>query len=73
MPAKKNKSIGLFCILLCCLAGCAVGPDYHPVNMPVPDTFAASNSGASKSDQPVIDATVWWKSLKDPELNSLVD
>jgi NodT family efflux transporter outer membrane factor (OMF) lipoprotein len=56
-----------------CLTGCAVGPDYHPVNMPVPDNFAASQKDAPKPDQPLIDAMIWWKSLKDPELDALID
>lgn len=73
MLKSKRKLLGLSTLLLCYLAGCAVGPDYHPVNMPVPDKFAASDSDAPKPDQPVIDATIWWESLKDPELDSLVD
>ncbi len=56
-----------------CLTGCAVGPDYHPVDMPVPDNFAASQKDVPKPDQPLIDAMIWWKSLKDPELDALID
>ena len=73
-PKSKRKFISLSGVLSCyCLAGCAVGPDYHPVNMPVPDNFAASQKDAQKPDQPLIDAMIWWKSLNDPELNALID
>ena len=72
MARSKCKFLGLSSVLLCCLASCAVGPDYHPVTMAVPDRFAADDSDTPKPDQPVINATIWWKSLKDPELDSLV-
>jgi NodT family efflux transporter outer membrane factor (OMF) lipoprotein len=58
------------------MIGCAVGPNYHPVETKMPDGYVAASSGseASKpSNQGVIEATVWWKSLNDPELNTLID
>jgi NodT family efflux transporter outer membrane factor (OMF) lipoprotein len=52
------------------LCGCAVGPDYHtpPTTMPASFTSMPSTRPAA-----AIDLTQWWKSLGDPQLNSLVD
>jgi len=74
MCKNKHGFIGFSGLLLCCcLAGCAVGPDYHSISVPMPDEFTAADGSKVKSDQPVIDATIWWKSLKDSELDSLVE
>lgn len=80
MLQNKSKNIIILpCILLCCcLAACAVGPDYQPADMKVPDGFTANSKDPQSAknagpEQPVIDGMIWWKSLKDPELNSLVD
>lgn len=62
-----------------CLGGCMkVGPNYHPPETKMPDTFIASSSETQKSpenngNQPVIDAATWWQALDDQELNSLID
>jgi NodT family efflux transporter outer membrane factor (OMF) lipoprotein len=86
MPPRKNNAARkgimqskkwIIGALACwCLTGCAVGPDYHPVETKMPEGFVAASSGLETSkpvDQAVIDATKWWKSLNDPELNSLID
>jgi NodT family efflux transporter outer membrane factor (OMF) lipoprotein len=62
-----------------CLAGCAVGPDYHPIDTKMPDGYDAATSFSEtekpKEDEnrPAIDAAKWWEALKDPELNALID
>jgi NodT family efflux transporter outer membrane factor (OMF) lipoprotein len=49
------------------LAGCTVGPTYHPAEIPVPATFAgAQPSGAA------VDPAHWWSTFADPELDRLV-
>ena len=51
-------------------AGCAVGPDYHPV----PPATAGAWSGthaSGVSDRPA-DTATWWKSFHDAELDSLI-
>jgi NodT family efflux transporter outer membrane factor (OMF) lipoprotein len=53
------------CLLL---VGCAVGPNYHVPEIPVPDAFVASASTASATD-----LSQWWLSFNDPELNSLIE
>jgi NodT family efflux transporter outer membrane factor (OMF) lipoprotein len=62
------------------LASCSVGPSYRTPKPDVPDRFAASaaqaapgiSSGTAVSTAEV-DLANWWKSLHDPELDSLVD
>ena len=52
------------------LAGCTVGPDWQPPEMPLPDTWSAPLPGAAA------DAGVdvrWWESFGDPQLDSLVE
>ena len=57
------------------LAGCAVGPDYRMPDIAVPDSFLPpvvqiAQKTARKPGDNLIE---WWKSLCDPELDSLVD
>jgi multidrug efflux system outer membrane protein len=52
------------------MAGCTVGPNYHPPATSVPPTFAEASNAS-----PVADAELasWWRSFGDPELDKLVD
>jgi len=52
------------------LAGCAVGPDYQKPFTSVPAEYLSQAKG---STTPASDLTQWWRSLRDRELNSLVD
>ena len=56
------------------LAGCAVGPNYHAPRTSPPKEFAASlpGTGATSAD-PAVDMVQWWRALKDPELDSLIE
>jgi hypothetical protein len=60
-----------------CLSACAVGPDYANPEIKVPTAFEFWRP--TRSNQSGIDpgqaakVTVWWKTLHDPELNSLVE
>jgi NodT family efflux transporter outer membrane factor (OMF) lipoprotein len=63
------------CLLLAAaaLAGCAVGPNYHTPNVPMPsdyDTGQKLSVTGSATTQLVPDE--WWTSFSDSELNSLV-
>lgn len=57
------------------LASCAVGPDYHPPEPPLPQRFAASalNNGSTEAADALAKGNQWWRSLHDRELDSLVD
>ncbi len=56
------------------LAGCAVGPDYAMPDIAVPDTFLRQpvKIGQKAPRTSKVDLAEWWRSLRDPELNSLV-
>jgi NodT family efflux transporter outer membrane factor (OMF) lipoprotein len=52
------------------LAGCAVGPDYHPPKTRAPANWSEARlGGTTNSAVQIVD---WWKTFNDPELNSLV-
>jgi NodT family efflux transporter outer membrane factor (OMF) lipoprotein len=57
-------------------SACAVGPDYHRPKLQLPDSFSGAQSSTARADasgaRPVDPAT-WWRSLGDPDLDSLVD
>jgi NodT family efflux transporter outer membrane factor (OMF) lipoprotein len=51
-------------------AGCAAGPNYRTPKPDTPPHFVANTSGQSAAE---VDLAVWWKSLNDPEMDSLVE
>jgi NodT family efflux transporter outer membrane factor (OMF) lipoprotein len=57
------------------LASCAVGPDYHPPEPPLPENFVAAASLKAANDPRSNRAadTRWWRMLHDRELDSLID
>jgi outer membrane protein TolC len=61
-------------ILAGALAGCSLGPEYFtpdaalPVNFTVPPTGNGSQSGGASPD-----LWQWWRTLRDPQLNDLID
>ncbi len=65
---QKRGSALLVTVLA--LTGCAVGPDYEPPEVPVPDAWHnAAVKGLSEGDATL---QTWWKALGDPTLDSLV-
>jgi NodT family efflux transporter outer membrane factor (OMF) lipoprotein len=69
------------------IAGCTVGPDYHAPNVHVPQSFDATpatlpttqpvttsgpNTQPTASAAAPMDLAHWWRSLNDPELDSLL-
>ncbi|WP_441510502.1 efflux transporter outer membrane subunit [Bosea sp. TAF32] len=50
------------------LGACAVGPDYTPPTLDLPQRWSAANSGP-KAPKP----SEWWRTLRDPTLNALVE
>jgi NodT family efflux transporter outer membrane factor (OMF) lipoprotein len=58
-----------------CLCGCAAGPDYSPFSFPTPASFASSRGAGSPKPErwAKADLAHWWRSFRDPELNSLVE
>jgi NodT family efflux transporter outer membrane factor (OMF) lipoprotein len=52
------------------VGGCAVGPNYHQPQIPLPDHYAAAPPAAAVN---AVALEAWWHALKDPELDSLID
>lgn len=52
------------------LAGCALGPDYHPPSVPPSATGGFVSTGPAVAQAPLPDD--WWVLYQDPELNRLV-
>src|SRR5438105_1138153 len=87
-PTKASRNIQRFGIIffaapLLLAVGCEVGPNYRTPKLQVPGSFDANYtagatnattrpSSATASTRPV-DLVHWWRSLNDPELDSLVE
>ena len=60
----------IFALLLCTVAGCAVGPDYHRPTIQTPVAFRGTQlqeaQAASYADLP------WWEVFADPQLQELI-
>jgi NodT family efflux transporter outer membrane factor (OMF) lipoprotein len=77
---RRVRDIGRLFILgaVACFAltSCAVGPDYHPPQPPLPENFAATSSIKALNDHRTnspLETTQWWRTLHDRELDSLVE
>jgi NodT family efflux transporter outer membrane factor (OMF) lipoprotein len=57
-------------LVLCVLAGCAVGPDYRRPEVEVPDRWQQS---LAAEPEPSTDLATWWRAFADPILDWLVD
>ncbi|HLX13620.1 MAG TPA: efflux transporter outer membrane subunit [Bradyrhizobium sp.] len=56
------------------LAGCAVGPEYFTPDAALPANFVAPPAGReSQSGGASPELWQWWRTLRDPQLNDLVD
>lgn len=70
-PAAVGAALAAFGALA--LAGCTVGPDFHPPAPDAPPHFAPKPQDTpSRTVEAPVDAA-WWASFGDPELSSLVD
>src|SRR4029077_6374032 len=67
------KRTTLAFLVVCALAGCAVGPDYKLPEGETPQAF--KEAGDWKPAQPEDDAARgrWWEAFGDPQLNALVE
>ncbi len=59
------------------MASCAVGPDFSPPHLAVPNDWAAPSAAGSSSESVAISAPMdlveWWRTFGDPVLTSLVE
>ncbi len=56
------------------LGGCSVGPDYQPPEIALPTVFGTSSREiVSQESAPNPEIVRWWQTLRDPELDRLVE
>jgi NodT family efflux transporter outer membrane factor (OMF) lipoprotein len=67
----KTRTVFLLALATVALAGCAVGPDYHPPKARAPANWSEAQLGGTTNSAPTV--VEWWKTFNDPELNSLVE
>jgi NodT family efflux transporter outer membrane factor (OMF) lipoprotein len=77
---RKLKHLGCggaAAIMAAMLAGCAVGPDYHPPETKVPKDWngqaVVSPATPSKTNINPVELVEWWTAFKDPTLSFLVE
>jgi NodT family efflux transporter outer membrane factor (OMF) lipoprotein len=72
---KRLLRASLLVSTACLLGGCAAGPDYTPFSFHTPVAFVASGAEGSRKPGRWVGADLaqWWRSFRDPELNSLVE
>src|SRR6266849_3350529 len=57
-----------------CLCGCAVGPDYEPPVVAVPEVFGTALLTPAVAGTPAtVDFVRWWQVLHDRRLNALIE
>lgn len=72
LSTRPRLCLSVLCLacLLLLLAGCTVGPNYHPPHLNVPSHWSEPLAGG-ETNAPARLAD-WWKTFADPELDSLV-
>jgi NodT family efflux transporter outer membrane factor (OMF) lipoprotein len=64
------------CLLLACIAGCTVGPDFEPPQRPMPAGWIGPSTQpatrASVTTAAAADVATWWTNFRDPVLDSLI-
>lgn len=66
----KTRTVYRHALVILLLAGCAVGPDYHPPKGQAPTNWSEAQMGGTTNS--AVQIVEWWKTFNDPELNSLV-
>ena len=72
----RGLSVPVLLAVATAMASCSVGPDYRTPVLHLPSGFLALTPSGEKSEGPEpssADLTQWWRSLHDPQLNSLED
>ncbi|TCM07438.1 efflux transporter outer membrane subunit [Sphingomonas sp. PP-CC-3G-468] len=55
-------------------AGCTVGPNYRPPELPLPDVYAGTRvQPIEQASQESVDPAHWWRSYGDPKLEKLIE
>src|ERR1035441_10294243 len=67
----KTRRVFPFIFAVTTVAGCAVGPDYHPPKTQAPANWSEAQLGGETNA--AVSIMEWWKTFNDPELNSLIE
>ena len=70
----RMRSLACSVVFAVALSGCALGPEYFTPDAALPATFVAPPAGkepASGGASP--DLWQWWRTLRDPQLNGLIN
>ena len=70
----RVRSLACLVVFAGALAGCALGPEYFAPDAAIPVSFTvppAGNGPQSGGASP--DLWQWWRTLRDPQLNELID
>ena len=68
LPAAGATAVAA---IVACLAGCAVGPNYHRSSAPVTQTFKEMAGWTPSRPADALDKGAWWSMFDDPVLDSL--
>jgi len=68
-PCRKAGAL----LLTGLLSACAVGPDYRPPEVPVPDQWHSAPQSGISAESPDATLASWWTVLDDATLNQLID
>jgi NodT family efflux transporter outer membrane factor (OMF) lipoprotein len=71
----KASRFGVAVATIAGLAACAVGPNYHSPEVSTPERYSEVERGATpvRADATAPELDSWWRSLGDPELDSLIE
>jgi multidrug efflux system outer membrane protein len=65
----NEMRLSLMAVMLLLLGGCAVGPDYEPPQVDVPEGWRVRVDYQTAAD---LANTAWWEAFDDPVLNDLI-
>lgn len=68
--SMHSSTIGKLCLLAILLSGCSVTPPYVAPQMDIPCEWHSQPTEGMSADS--LECFLWWESLKDPLLNSLM-
>ena len=74
-PHLRRVRVGAIAAAVAALQACAVGPNYHPPQIPTPGAYSELSANANLPSQPVAseaDLSQWWTQFNDPTLNDLI-
>jgi len=69
----RVRSLACSVVFAGALAGCALGPDYLTPDAAVPPKFVSAPAGKEAQSGGASPVWSWWRTLRDPQLNRLID